>query len=100
MTTQKWDRHAIRAEVHRRGFTLTGIAKNAGLADSACRQALLGISRPGAMALAAALGIPFRTLFPDQYSRGRENEGESERNGRSKASAKARPEADGKAAAA
>ncbi len=100
MTTQKWDRHAIRAEVHRRGLTLTGIAKKAGLADSSCRQGLLGISRPGAQAIADALGIPFRTLFPDQYSRGRESETETDLNGRSKASAKARPAADGKAAAA
>ena len=100
MNVQKWDRHAIRAEVHRKGLTLTGIAKDAGLAENACRRALLGMSRPGAEALAAALEVPFRTLFPDQYSRGRHNEGESDRNERTKASAKAAPPADGKAAAA
>lgn len=100
MTVQKWDRHAIRAEVHRKGLTLTGIALDAGLAESACRRALLGMSRPGALALADALGIPFRTLFPDLYSRGRHNEDESGRNERIKASAKAQPAADDKAAAA
>lgn len=72
MTTpdQKWDRHSIKAEVERRGMTLTGIAKDAGLYESACRQGLLGVSKPGAAAIAAALGIPFKTLFDDLYKRG------------------------------
>jgi lambda repressor-like predicted transcriptional regulator len=81
MTDPKvWDRHAINAEVRRRGMSLTGIAKDAGLYASACRQGLLGSSRPGAQALANALGIPFRTLFPDSYTRGRHGEGETNRN--------------------
>ncbi|TPI09176.1 helix-turn-helix domain-containing protein [Mesorhizobium sp. B4-1-1] len=73
-TPQVWDRHAINAEIRRRGMTLTGIAKDAGLYDSACRQGIIGSSRPGAEAIAAALNIPFRTLFPTQYTRGRHDE--------------------------
>ncbi|RUW38753.1 hypothetical protein EOA37_23080 [Mesorhizobium sp. M2A.F.Ca.ET.015.02.1.1] len=76
-TPQVWDRHAISAEIRRRGMTLTGIAKDAGLYASACRQGLFGLSRPGAQAIADALDIPFRTLFPDQYPRGRHNEVET-----------------------
>lgn len=73
-TPQVWDRHAINAEIRRRGMTLTGIAKSADLYSSACRQGIIGLSRPGAEAIAAALDIPFRTLFPTLYTRGRHDE--------------------------
>ncbi len=69
-----WDRHAINAEIRRRGMTLTGIAESAGLYSSACRQGIIGLSRPGAEAIASALDVPFRELFPDLYTRGRHNE--------------------------
>ncbi|ESY41933.1 hypothetical protein X747_15075 [Mesorhizobium sp. LNJC384A00] len=69
-----WDRHAINAELRRRGMTLTGIAKSAGLYSSACRQGIIGLSRPGAEAIAAALNKPFRELFPTLYTRGRHDE--------------------------
>lgn len=86
---QVWDRHAINAEIRRRGMTLTGIARDAGMHDSACRQGIIGISRPGAEAIAAALKIPFRELFPDSYTRGRHDEGKTTSNGSSNGSAKA-----------
>jgi Ner family transcriptional regulator len=72
MPTQEkiWDRHSIKAEVERRGMTLTGIAKDAKLYESACRQGLMGVSKPGANAIAKALGIPFETLFAGLYKRG------------------------------
>ena len=69
-----WDRHAIKAEVHRRGMTLTGIARDAGLAENACRKALFGIDRKGADALAVALGIPFDTLFPAGFHQSRSSQ--------------------------
>lgn len=75
--TQKWDRFAITAEVRRRGMTLTGIALDAGLSESACRQGVLGVNRKGAEAIAEALKVPFRQLFPSQYTRGRHNESDS-----------------------
>jgi Ner family transcriptional regulator len=71
---RKWDRHSIKAEIHRRGMTLSGIAEDAGLSVSACGHGLTGASRPGAEAIASALGIPFRELFPDSYSKGRHAE--------------------------
>ncbi|WP_027143183.1 helix-turn-helix domain-containing protein [Mesorhizobium sp. WSM3626] len=73
-TPQVWDRHAINAEIRRRGMTLTGIALSADLYPSCCRQGIIGLSRPGAEAIAAALDIPFRTLFPTLYTRGRHDE--------------------------
>lgn len=69
-----WDRPAIIAELHRRGMTLTGIAKDAGLYSSACRQGIIGMSRSGAEAIALALDIPFHELFPTSYLRGRHHQ--------------------------
>lgn len=89
-----WDRHAINAEVRRRGMTLTGIALDAGLSESACRQGVIGYNRRGAQAIADALGIPFRELFPDSYTRGRHNEAKTSLNDRSAGSPKAPRRAD------
>jgi Ner family transcriptional regulator len=78
-TTQKWDRHSINAEVRRQGMTLTGIALDAGLSEAACRQGMLGSNRKGAEAIAAAINVPFRELFPDSYTRGRHAEERAKR---------------------
>ena len=87
-TTKKWDRAAIKAELLRQNKTLTGIARDAGLYDSACRAGIIGASRPGAEVLAAALGIPFREMFPDSYTLGRHDAGETTSKGKAKASQK------------
>ena len=87
---QKWDRHSIKAEIGRRGMTLSAIALKAGLYKSACRQGLMGTSRAGAEAIAAALDIPFRTLFPDSYIRGRYDEERRNSNARCGEEQKAR----------
>ena len=79
-TGKVWDRHAINAEIKRRGMNLTGIATDAGLYPSACRQGIIGMSRRGAEAIADALNIPFRELFPDTYTRGRHSEGKASSN--------------------
>lgn len=94
MTTEKWDRHKILAEIRRRGMSLTGIAKDAGLYASACRAGMIGASRPGAEAIASALDIPFRDLFPDSYTRGRHDEAKRISNGSCNTSAKKRSAAD------
>lgn len=70
-TDEAWDRFRIKAEVHRRGTTLTEIALEAGLAESACRMALTGGSRRGAIALSEFLGLPMHVLFPGLYLRAR-----------------------------
>ena len=97
-TTKKWDRAAIKAELLRQGKTLTGIARDAGLYDSACRAGIIGASRPGAEAIAEALGIPFRELFPDSYTLGRHDGAETTSKTKGKASQKDAVRADGKAA--
>ena len=87
-TPKVWDRHAINAEVRRRGMTLTGIALSKGMYPSACRQGLMGLSRPGAEAIAEALDVPFRELFPTAYTRGRHDEEKTTSNDRCNGSAK------------
>jgi len=89
MTTQKkWDREAIKKELLRQNKTLTGIARDAGLYDSACRQGFIGSNRKGAEAIAEALGVPFREMFPDSYTRGRHDAGETSSNQKPNASQK------------
>ena len=65
---KKPDRHDILAEVRRRGMTLSGIARDAGLDESAVRHGIARRNRRGAMALAEALGMPFESLFPGYKS--------------------------------
>ena len=99
-TTKKWDRAAIKTELLRQNKTLTGIARDAGLYDAACRQGLIGASRPGAEALASALGVPFRDMFPDAYTRGRHDSSDSSRKKVGSGSAKRPSVSDGAQTAA
>lgn len=64
---ETWDRHSIRAELNRRGYTLTKLALDNGLYESACRQALDGRCYAGAKVIAKALGRTVRELWPDRY---------------------------------
>jgi Ner family transcriptional regulator len=65
-----FDRHAIKAEVHRRGLTLVGIARSAGLEPSACKVALRRRNHGGERAIAAALGVEPSVLWPERYAAG------------------------------
>ena len=67
---RQWDRHAIKAEVHRRGLTLIGIAREAGLEPSACGVALRRRNVLGERAIAAALGVEPSVLWPERYAGG------------------------------
>jgi len=60
-----WDRHAIKAEIYRRGQTLTGLARQYGLADNAIRTVLMGNRWARAeQAIAEFIGQPAEKLFP------------------------------------
>lgn len=65
----RWDRHSIKAEVHRRETTLTAIAVAAGLDASACRSALVRRHIAGEQALATFLGVAPEVLWPERYRR-------------------------------
>jgi len=93
-TTKAWTREAIKKELLKQNKTLTGIARDAGLYDSACRAGIIGASRPGAEAIAQALGVPFREMFPDAYTHGRHDSPETSSNRKGKASQKHSASAD------
>ncbi|WP_024278030.1 helix-turn-helix domain-containing protein [Xanthobacter sp. 126] len=67
MRRRQWDKHEIKAEVARRGSTLTGIAMVAGLEPSACRVALCRRNIQGEQALADFLGVDLAVLWPQRY---------------------------------
>ena len=60
----EWDRHAIKAEIHRRGQTLTGLARAAGAEPSVCRVALIRRCEKGEEIISRFLGIPRHILWP------------------------------------
>ena len=65
--TTYWDRHAILAEIKRRDGTLAAFAGRTSVSASEI-SAALGSPYPKAeKAIAAALGIPVQTLWPDRY---------------------------------
>lgn len=65
----KWNLHLIKAAIGMAGLTQTKIAKKAGLEAWQVRHGLRGNNRQGAKAIAKAIGVPFRELFPDSYLR-------------------------------
>ncbi len=62
-----WDRHAIMAEVRRRGSNLRQVALDAGLSESACRKALSVSIPAGEAAIAEFLNVTVQELWPDRY---------------------------------
>jgi Ner family transcriptional regulator len=62
-----WDKHAIKAEIHRRGATLTQIALDHGLGSCSCRVGLIQPMPAANRAIAAFLGVPLHELWPDWY---------------------------------
>lgn len=64
----RWDRHAIAAEIKRRGSTLRRVSQEAGLSDSTCRSALRRPLPSGEKAISDFLGIPVHVLWPDRHA--------------------------------
>lgn len=62
-----WDKHAIKAEIYRRGETLSGLALKNGLPEASIR---VSLDRPFPKAdpvIARFLGLPLHELWPDRY---------------------------------
>ena len=69
--TQKrigWHPADIRAEVSKRGKTLSGLARDAGLDESACRVALIRPLPKAEVAIARFLDVPLHELWPLRWS--------------------------------
>ena len=64
-----WDRHAIKAEIYRRGQTLVGLSRAHGLHPHDCGVALLRPYPKVDPVIAEFLGVPLHELWPDRYDR-------------------------------
>ncbi|MEP3428657.1 MAG: helix-turn-helix domain-containing protein [Roseibium sp.] len=67
MTGKLWDKHAIKAELHRRGMTLTALATREGINPKSFRGVWARTHRKAEAALAKFLSVPVEDLFPDRY---------------------------------
>jgi len=65
--SKKWDWHSIKAELHRRGMTLTRLAVMNGLDPSACRVVASRTHRKAEAAIATFLDVQPVELWPDRY---------------------------------
>ena len=68
MPRKCWDRYAIKAEIHRRGKTLTGLAIENDVEPSACRVALLRRYPKGEAIISKFIGVPKHVLWPKRYA--------------------------------
>lgn len=64
---REWDEFAIKAEIRRRGMTLTTLANTAGLPPSSIRAAFLKPSIGANRAIAQFLGLSVQELWPDWF---------------------------------
>ena len=67
-TEQKWDRYSIKAEIERRGKTLSQLGRDYGLPDRTVRNALYNPSKRGEQVIAEFLGEPLYELFPERWT--------------------------------
>jgi len=64
---RRWDKHDIKAAIHRTGMTLASVAQARDLSDSTVRAALLRPQYAGEQAIADFLGVPAPVLWPERY---------------------------------
>ncbi len=76
-TTKKWDRQAIKEELLKQGKTLTGIARDAGLYDSACRAESSGPAGRVLRRLPAHSVCRSAKCFPTATTLGRHDSGDA-----------------------
>jgi Ner family transcriptional regulator len=62
-----WDSHSIKAELHRRGMTLTRLAEMNDLSSGSFRHVWKRTHRKAEAAIAAFLGVSVEELFPNRY---------------------------------
>ncbi len=67
MTKKIWDQHAIKAEMHRQGMTLTRLAEIERLNPKTFRSVWARTNRKAEAAIAKFLKVPVEELFPTRY---------------------------------
>ena len=95
---EKPDRHDILALVRRRGMSLSGIARDAGLHPSVTAHGIARRNMNGAKIVAEALGIPFERLFPGYQNYAHNSEANLSLKPASPSRQNVAPSVDGKAA--
>jgi Ner family transcriptional regulator len=63
----KWDQHSIKAELHRRGMTLSALAASIGMKPNNFAHVWKRTNRKAEAAIAEFLTVPVEELFPDRY---------------------------------
>lgn len=66
-SAEGWHPEDIKAAVRKTGITLSQLALDHGLSESACRVALIRPSLPGETAIAAQIGVAAHEIWPDRY---------------------------------
>lgn len=66
-TPPAWDRHSIKAELHRRGMTLSALAERIGMKPNSFGHVWTRTNRKAEAAIADFLQVPVEQLFPDRY---------------------------------
>ena len=62
-----WDQHSIKAELHRRGMTLSALAETIGMKPNSFGHVWKHTNRKAEKAIADFLAVPVEQLFPDRY---------------------------------
>lgn len=71
MTSPKWDRHSILAEMRRKSMTLVGLAEHYGLSVSGVKNIWNRPNEKVERTIAEFLGEPVEALFPNRYPKTR-----------------------------
>ncbi|WP_321448449.1 helix-turn-helix domain-containing protein [uncultured Cohaesibacter sp.] len=67
MPKRKWDKFAIKAELHRQGWTFTALGERFGCHRTNISVALDRPNSTGEKAISWAIGVPAEELWPDRY---------------------------------
>lgn len=81
MPKRKWDKFAIKAELHRQGWTFTALAERYGCHRTNISVALDRPNATGEKAISEAIGIDPKELWPDRYPKSSHRIYDSKRHG-------------------
>ncbi|RSN77927.1 helix-turn-helix domain-containing protein [Acinetobacter haemolyticus] len=66
---QIWDKHAIKAEICRKGKSLAALARDHQMPASSVRSALIKPTLEAELVISEFLGKPLYELFPDRWTK-------------------------------
>ena len=68
MTRIRWDKHSIKAEINRRGFTLKSLSKALSLSQNDVAVSMCRRFPKADKAIAKFLGVELHVLWPERYT--------------------------------